>query len=82
MRGPNVLTRRLRQIAEAYAADASYREIAAALVIAPTTVRKHYATTYRKLGVISKIAPANPGARPPRQLSPVAAHIPRKRDRS
>lgn len=46
---------RERQIAEAYARGASYREIAECLNIAPSTVRTHLGTIYRKLGVTSKI---------------------------
>jgi predicted ATPase/DNA-binding CsgD family transcriptional regulator len=50
------LSSRERQIASAYAGGDSYREIAARLFIAPTTVRTHLAAVYRKLGVSSKIA--------------------------
>jgi predicted ATPase/class 3 adenylate cyclase len=49
------LSNRERQIASAYVSGESYREIAARLFIAPTTVRTHLATIYRKLGVSSKI---------------------------
>ncbi len=52
---PEPLTLRERQIAEAYAGGASYREIAERLFIAPTTVRTHLSAIYRKLGVSSKI---------------------------
>lgn len=49
------LSKRERQIAEAYAGGASYKEIASQLGIAPTTVRTHLGTIYRKLGVSTKI---------------------------
>jgi class 3 adenylate cyclase/predicted ATPase/DNA-binding CsgD family transcriptional regulator len=49
------LSRRERQIAEAYAAGRSHREIAQRLFIAPATVRTHLGTIYRKLGVSTKI---------------------------
>ena len=52
---PLHLSARERQIAEAYAAGRSYREIAERLFIAPTTVRTHLGTIYRKLGVSTKI---------------------------
>lgn len=43
------LSARERQIAEAYAAGQSYRQIAEQLFIAPATVRTHLGTIYRKL---------------------------------
>jgi len=49
------LSARERQIAEAYAGGQSYRQIAERLFIAPTTVRTHLSTIYRKLGVSTKI---------------------------
>jgi len=49
------LSPRELEIARAYSGGASYREIAARLFIAPTTVRTHLSTIYRKLGVSSKI---------------------------
>ena len=49
------LSPRERQIAENYAAGCSYQEIAADLHIAPSTVRTHLATIYRKLEVSSKL---------------------------
>jgi TolB-like protein/DNA-binding CsgD family transcriptional regulator len=49
------LSRRERQIAHAYAEGANYREIGTRLFIAPSTVRTHLSTIYRKLGVTSKI---------------------------
>lgn len=41
------------QIAQFYAGGATYQEIAATLLIAPSTVRTHLATIYRKLEVSS-----------------------------
>lgn len=55
-RSERPLSRREREIAEAYAGGASYREIADRLCIAPATVRTHVGTIYRKLGVSSKVA--------------------------
>ena len=49
------LSGRERQVAEAYAAGASHRQIADRLFIAPATVRTHLSTIYRKLGVSTKI---------------------------
>lgn len=49
------LSDRERDIAQAYAKGDAYREIAARLCIAPSTVRTHLATIYRKLGVSSKL---------------------------
>lgn len=49
------LSSREREIAKAYARGDSYRRIADSLFIAPSTVRTHLATIYRKLGVSSKI---------------------------
>ncbi len=53
--GSAALTPRERQIAQAYADGQTYRDIAAGLFIAPTTVRAHVGAVYRKLGVSSKI---------------------------
>ena len=53
------LSPREQQIAEHYAAGCSYQEIAADLHIAPSTVRTHLATIYRKLEVSSKVELAN-----------------------
>lgn len=53
---PEPLSRRERQIAQAYASGLSYRGIAESLGIAPATVRTHLGTIYRKLGVSTKIA--------------------------
>jgi TolB-like protein/DNA-binding CsgD family transcriptional regulator/Flp pilus assembly protein TadD len=43
------------QIAQAFAKGASYRQIASCLFIAPSTVRAHLRTIYRKLEVSSKV---------------------------
>ena len=53
--GNDTLSPRELEIARAYAGGASYREVAERLFIAPTTVRTHLSTIYRKLGVSSKI---------------------------
>lgn len=60
------LSPREEQIAESYAAGCSYQEIASELHIAPSTVRTHLATIYRKLEVSSKVEllQALEGARP------------------
>jgi predicted ATPase/DNA-binding CsgD family transcriptional regulator len=52
---PEHLSSRERQIAEAYSTGQSYREIARHLFIAPSTVRTHLNTIYRKLNVSRKI---------------------------
>lgn len=49
------LTRREREIAEAYASGKTYHQIAQRLSVAPSTVRTHLAAIYRKLGVSSKL---------------------------
>lgn len=51
----STLSWRELQIAQAYALGASYRQIATRLCIAPSTVRAHLRTIYRKLGVSSKV---------------------------
>jgi DNA-binding CsgD family transcriptional regulator/tetratricopeptide (TPR) repeat protein len=53
--GPEGLSSREREVAAAYVDGKSYKEIARDLQIAPTTVRTHLRTVYRKLGVTSKI---------------------------
>lgn len=53
------LSARELEFARSYAAGSGYRQIAAALCIAPSTVRTHLATIYRKLGVSSKLELAN-----------------------
>ncbi len=49
------LSRREQEIAAAFSGGESYRQIAERLCIAPSTVRTHLATVYRKLGVSSKL---------------------------
>jgi DNA-binding CsgD family transcriptional regulator len=49
------LSPRELQIAHSYAGGATYQKIAETLFIAPSTVRTHLATIYRKLGVSSKL---------------------------
>jgi TolB-like protein/DNA-binding CsgD family transcriptional regulator/Tfp pilus assembly protein PilF len=49
------LSPRELQIAQYYAGGATYQKIADVLCIAPSTVRTHLATIYRKLGVSSKL---------------------------
>lgn len=49
------LSNRERQIAEDYARGENYQQIADRLCLAPSTVRTHLATIYRKLGVSSKL---------------------------
>jgi adenylate cyclase len=53
--GVSSLSARELEIARAYAGGASYKVIAERLFIAPTTVRTHLSTIYRKCGVSSKI---------------------------
>ncbi len=62
-----VLSKREREIAEAYARGESYHQVADQLGISPATVRTHLATIYRKLEVSSKIElfRALQGASPP-----------------
>ncbi len=52
---PNTLSRREREIAEAYAEGRDHKDIADRLFIAPATVRTHLASIYRKLGVSTKL---------------------------
>ena len=49
------LSPREQEIAKAYANGDTYHKIAGHLCIAPSTVRTHLATIYRKLGVSSKL---------------------------
>ncbi len=72
------LSPREQQIAERYAAGCSYQEIAAELHIAPSTVRTHLATIYRKLELSSKLELAgrlNGASAPPRSEVDHAAII-------
>jgi DNA-binding CsgD family transcriptional regulator len=50
----DLLTRRERDVANAFAAGQSYREVAHALGLAPATVRHHLRSAYAKLGVTDK----------------------------
>ena len=85
--GNDALSPRELEIARAYARGASYREIAERLLIAPTTVRTHLSTIYRKLGVSSKIEllrtlertgaePESPGPRDSRSAGRDPASLP------
>ena len=49
------LSAREREVAEAFSNGESYSQIAERLCIAPSTVRTHLNTVYRKLGVTSKL---------------------------
>ena len=51
----NDLSPREREIAQAFSGGENYQQIADRLCIAPSTVRTHLATVYRKLGVSSKL---------------------------
>lgn len=52
----DLLTRRERAVAAAFAAGQSYREVATGLGLAPATVRHHLRSAYVKLGVSDKAA--------------------------
>ena len=54
--GRDVLSARELQIARAYSSGETFRQIAERLNLAPSTVRTHLQTVYRKLEVSSKIA--------------------------
>lgn len=49
------LSPRETEIAEAFSAGESYKQIADRLCLAPSTVRTHLATVYKKLGVTTKL---------------------------
>jgi DNA-binding CsgD family transcriptional regulator len=49
------LTAREREIAAAFSAGDTYRQIGERLAIAPNTVRRHLANIYAKLGISSKV---------------------------
>lgn len=55
MSGQSGISQRELQIARSYAGGETYQTIADALCIAPSTVRTHLATIYRKLDVSSKL---------------------------
>lgn len=83
MSAEETLSPREIEIASAYAQGETYQAISARLGIAPSTVRTHLATIYRKLGVSTKldlrkqieaVSPANPTAdMPPRPTKPSIA---------
>lgn len=50
-----MLTPREEQIADSYAAGLTYKEIATELEAAPSTVRSHIESIYRKLEVSNKV---------------------------
>ncbi len=54
-RRADALSKRELEVASAYASGDSYKEIARALGLSPTTVHTHLRTVYTKLGVTSKI---------------------------
>ena len=78
MSGQSGLSQRELQIAQSYAGGETYQTIADTLCIAPSTVRTHLATIYRKLGVSSKLELAtylNGDAPAPRSQSEMAAVV-------
>ena len=50
-----LLTAREEQVAASFAAGLTYKEIAAELAVAPSTVRRHLESVYRKLDVCNKL---------------------------
>ena len=54
--GHDRLTSREFEVARLFAAGASHKHIARPLGIAPSTVRRHLQTVYRKLGIKTKVA--------------------------
>ena len=78
MSGQSNLSQRELQIAQSYAGGKTYQTIADTLCIAPSTVRTHLATIYRKLEVSSKLELAthlNGEAPQPRSQSEMAAVV-------
>ena len=78
MSGQSGLSQRELQIAQSYAGGETYQTIADTLCIAPSTVRTHLATIYRKLEVSSKLELATylKGDAPkPRSQSEMAAVV-------
>ncbi|MEL7469867.1 MAG: GAF domain-containing protein [Pseudomonadota bacterium] len=76
----DLLSKREREVATAYASGASNKEIARDLGLSPTTVRSHLRTVYSKLGVTSKIELAQTlndqtGPREDRDRSEMAADL-------
>lgn len=75
------LSQRELQIAQSYASGQTYQTIANTLCIAPSTVRTHLATIYRKLEVSSKLELANyltgdvPQARSQSELAMVVSEL-------
>jgi len=75
------LSQREVQIAQAYASGQTYQSIADTLCIAPSTVRTHLATIYRKLEVSSKLELATrlkgeaPEPRSPSELAMVVSEL-------
>ncbi len=75
------LSQREVQIAQAYAGGQTYQSIADSLCIAPSTVRTHLATIYRKLDVSSKLELATrlkgaaPQPRSPSELAMVVSEL-------
>ena len=52
---PDGLTARQAEVLRLLAAGMSNKEIAAALYLSPSTVERHLATIYRKLGVAGRV---------------------------